>query len=138
MNWVTYVESDTNLTTRQEIYIHEEQQRKKKIKYREFEKVVLDYCILSHLEYLRGFTLLFREVNRDQNGILKEREFREMIHRIDPEGELNLNIEQLLIHVDPFTSDQISYSSCVTILSNIFVDEKNQLTLIHSLNTRTA
>jgi hypothetical protein len=38
---------------------------------------------------------------------------------MNPDGELNLNIEQLLIHTDPFTSDQISYSSCVTILSNV-------------------
>jgi hypothetical protein len=70
--WTTFTDCDTGLTTRQEIYLHEELQKKKKIKYRDFEKIVLDYCLLSHLEYLRGFTLLFREVNLDQNGILKE------------------------------------------------------------------
>jgi hypothetical protein len=61
--WTTFTDCDTGLTTRQEIYLHEELQKKKKIKYRDFEKIVLDYCLLSHLEYLRGFTLLFREVH---------------------------------------------------------------------------
>lgn len=137
MDYVTYVDSETTLTTRKEIYMHEERERKKKIKYKMFEKTVLDYCQLSHLEYLRGFTLQFRSVNKEQNGILTEKEFRDLIHRIDPEGELNLNIEQLLIHVDPFTNDAISYSSCVTIQSNIIIDEKNQQTLLHNINTKS-
>jgi len=44
MDYVTYVDSETHLTTRKEIYMHEERERKKKIKYRMFEKTVLDYC----------------------------------------------------------------------------------------------
>ena len=41
--WTTYVEDESSLSTWQEIYIHEELQKKKKIKYKDFEKIVLDY-----------------------------------------------------------------------------------------------
>ena len=97
-NWTYYVNEKNSQNTRQELYIYEDANKKKKIKYKDFEKIILDFSLMSHLQYLRGFTLLFREINKDQNGIINEKEFREQIHRMDPEGEYNLNIEQLLIH----------------------------------------
>ena len=46
---------------------------------------------------------------------------------------VGLNATNLLVHLDPFNSNQITYSSCVTILSQIVVDNDNKSTLFVEL-----
>lgn len=65
------------------------------------------------------FIALFKSVDKDQNGIVDESEFRELVERIDPRGELGLVIEDMLDLLDPFSNDIITFSSCVTLFSSV-------------------
>ena len=65
------------------------------------------------------FITLFKSVDKDQNGIIDEQEFRELVERIDPRGELGLVIEEMLDLLDPFSNDIITFSSCVTLFSSV-------------------
>lgn len=65
------------------------------------------------------FITLFKSVDKDQNGIIDEQEFRELGERIDPRGELGLVVEEMLDLLDPFSNDIITFSSCVTLFSSV-------------------
>lgn len=62
---------------------------------------------------------MFRNMDTDQNGIIDESEFRNLVSTIDPRGELGLVIEEMLDLLDPFANDIITFSSCVTLFSSV-------------------
>lgn len=39
--------------------------------------------------------------------------------KIDPTQKFNLDTNTLLIHLDPFSNDKITFSSCVAFLSDV-------------------
>lgn len=102
------------------------EQEKKRIKYSNFEKVefglpqiILDFQLKSHENFLCKFIEKFRQVDRDQNGIIDEREMRELVKIIDPRGEMGMQIDEMLDLLDPFSNDIITFSSVVTLLSSV-------------------
>lgn len=58
-------------------------------------------------------------VDRDQNGIVDEEEFRQLIKIVDPRNEMGMKIDELLDLLDPFSNDIITFSSIVTLLSSV-------------------
>lgn len=58
--------------TREEM-LKRERATKKKITYSDFMKVLLDFQIRGHEIFLKQFIEIFREADRDTNGIVDEK-----------------------------------------------------------------
>jgi Ca2+-binding EF-hand superfamily protein len=95
------------------------EQEKKRIKYVAFQKIILDFQLKSHENFLINFIEKFRQVDSDQNGIVDEAEFRKLIKTIDPQSEMGIKVDLLLDILDPFSNDIITFSSIVTLLSSV-------------------
>eukprot|EP00826_Nyctotherus_ovalis_P055261 TRINITY_DN7324_c0_g1_i9.p1 TRINITY_DN7324_c0_g1~~TRINITY_DN7324_c0_g1_i9.p1 ORF type:complete len:531 (-),score=182.88 TRINITY_DN7324_c0_g1_i9:276-1868(-) len=86
--------------------------------YRLFQKIVLDFQLDTHSEYLKNFTNLFKEVDKERNGVLNEKTFRELL------GRMNLSaseeeVQRFLQIVDPYNNQRITYSECLSLLSSV-------------------
>lgn len=81
--------------------------------------MILDFQLKSHENFLAAFIEKFKTVDRDQNGIVDEEEFRQLIRIIDPRNEMGMKIDELLDLLDPFSNDIITFSSIVTLLSSV-------------------
>jgi hypothetical protein len=91
-----------------------------KLAFTEFLKVLLDFQLKGHEKFLLKFMKLFRQFDKDKNGVINEEEFRQLIIATDPnknDGE----IQDLLNMVDPHNNQQISFSECVNFLSSDLV-----------------
>lgn len=95
------------------------EQEKKRIKYVAFQKIILDFQLKSHENFLINFIEKFKQVDTDQNGIVDETEFRKLIKTIDSQNEMGIKIDILLDILDPFSNDIITFSSIVTLLSSV-------------------
>lgn len=95
------------------------EQEKKRIKYVAFQKIILDFQLKSHENFLINFIEKFKQVDSDQNGIVDESEFRRLIKIIDSQNEMGIKIDVLLDILDPFSNDIITFSSIVTLLSSV-------------------
>ena len=84
-------------------------------------KIILDFQSKSHEKFLRKFIILYRQVDKDNNGIVDEKEFNELIVRMNV-GKDQSDINRLLQIVDPYNNQQITFSQCVTLFSAV---EKN-------------
>ena len=69
----------------------------------EFQKGILDFQLQEHEKFLFQFNLLFKQVDKDNNGVINEREFRELILSmnvvVQDSGENDL--DALLRVIDP-------------------------------------
>jgi Ca2+-binding EF-hand superfamily protein len=61
----------------------------------------------------------FKQVDRDQNGIVDEKEFRSLIKSVDSGNQMGLKVDEMLDLLDPFSNDIITLSSIVTLLSSV-------------------
>lgn len=57
-----------------------------------------------------------------------------MIKEITSKLGCGLNQANLLVHLDPFASGQVTYSSCVTVLSQIVVNTDTETSLLLALS----
>eukprot|EP00743_Colponemidia_sp_Colp-15_P004572 GILK01004929.1.p1 GENE.GILK01004929.1~~GILK01004929.1.p1 ORF type:complete len:534 (+),score=90.15 GILK01004929.1:109-1602(+) len=88
-----------------------------RIKYVDFLKILLDFQLRGHERFLQRFLRLFRLVDKDNNGIINEAEFRELLAAMGSDTT-EQNVAKLLSIVDPWNNQQITYSECVTFLSS--------------------
>ena len=95
------------------------EQERKRIKYFYFQKIILDFQLKSHENFLNNFIDRFRIVDSDQNGIVDEDEFRKLIKQIDSSQDMGIKIDYLLDILDPFSNNIITFSSIVTLLSSV-------------------
>merc|ERR1711865_492033 len=72
------------------------------------------------LKFLLEFMKLFRQFDKDKNGVINEEEFRQLIIATDP-NKTDKEIQDLLNLVDPHNNQQISFSECVNFLSSDLV-----------------
>ena len=91
-----------------------------RILYFEFQRVLLDFQLKSHERYLRKFVNLFKEIDKDTNGLLNEEEFIQLIEMMKIEGIRRKESSRLLQKVDPYNHQQISFSDCISLFSNEF------------------
>ena len=56
-----------------------------------------------------------------------------MLGFIVAHSPFGLNAANLLIHLDPFNSNTITFSSCVTVLSQVVTDPSSKSTLLFDL-----
>merc|ERR1712086_1225520 len=91
-----------------------------KIMYEDFLKILLDFQLKGHEKFLLKFMKLFRQFDKDKNGVINEEEFRQLIIATDP-NKTDKEIQDLLNLVDPHNNQQISFSECVNFLSSDLV-----------------
>ena len=60
-----------------------EKESQKQIEYKKFEKIILDFQLKSHHNFLSNFLNLFRKVDQDQNGVIDEDEFIQLIQFLE-------------------------------------------------------
>ena len=91
-----------------------------KLSYHDFQKIILDFQLQEHEKFLFRFTQLFKEVDIDNNGIINEDEFRELVAKmnvIEREDE----VQYLLQLVDPYNNQKMTFSEIVHLLSSHMV-----------------
>jgi hypothetical protein len=91
-----------------------------KIMYEDFLKILLDFQLKGHEKFLLKFMKLFRQFDKDKNGVIDEVEFRQLILATDP-NKTDDETQDLLNLVDPHNNQQISFSECVNFLSSDLV-----------------
>lgn len=65
---------------------------------------------------------MFRGFDSDRDGRLSEQQFRNMIKKIELITGKNLNINSLLLKLDPANTKFVNYSGIVFVLSNEFLE----------------
>ena len=61
---------------------------------------------------------LFKELDRDTNGVLNEEEFRQLLACMNILVEED--IEKLLQIIDPYNNKKMTFSECIVLLSSVF------------------
>jgi len=92
-----------------------------KISFKDFQKCILDYQIKSRDRYLKNFVSSFRKSDKDNNGVINEEEFYELLTNIKIYGELlEENAVRLLNIIDPNNNKQIIFSDCVSLFKMVY------------------
>ena len=96
------------------------------IPYFDFIQLVCENQIENREKYLKKFVQLFKKFDTDEDGILNEEQFIEMVKTI-PYCVSNLDyyIEILLNKIDPFNHHRFIFSDCVNAFSTEIADESN-------------
>ena len=91
-----------------------------RIPFVDFLKILLDFQLNGHEKFLSKFRRYFLEVDSDKNGVVNELQFRNLVRRIDP-GKSADAIENLMMLVDPYNNQHITFSEAVGALSSELV-----------------
>ncbi|TNV84525.1 hypothetical protein FGO68_gene3771 [Halteria grandinella] len=100
----------------QQILNQETSQLKDRLKFHVFLKTVLDFQLREHEKFLSRFLQEFRVIDSDNDGILDENAFRQLMKRfrgVVPQDK----VENYLQVIDPFNNQKITFSECVHLLS---------------------
>jgi Ca2+-binding EF-hand superfamily protein len=126
--------NDRRLTREERQQVMKEQE-KRRIKFSTFQKIILDFQLKSHENFLYKFIEKFKLVDKDQNGIIDEQELRQLIKYIDPRHEMGIKPEDMLDLLDPFSNNKITFSSVVTLLSSQLTNfNGKQLSVLHRIS----
>ena len=81
---------------------------------------MLDHHIKSKDRYLKNFVGLFKKHDNDNNGIINEGEFVNILTSTNFYGEyLEEQTMRLLSVIDPNNNSQITFSECVSLFSQV-------------------
>ena len=88
------------------------------ISYNDFINIIGNYQIRNRDKYLKNFVDLFRKFDTNNDGILNENEFVDLIKSIPYcQKNIEINIFKFLSIVDPFNNKKIIFSDCVKLFS---------------------
>jgi Ca2+-binding EF-hand superfamily protein len=116
-----YSARDTNRAqksklTREERLALVAQKDSDKLLFSEFLKAVLDFQLKEHEKFLYKFIVAFKQVDNDNNGVLNEDEFVNLIKSMricDSEEEISKFLEV----VDPYNNQEVTFSEIVHLFS---------------------
>lgn len=96
-----------------------------KIYFKDFTKIVMDYQIKLRDRYLKNLVIIYKKVDTDNDGIINENEFFQIINNLGYYGnDSESQTERLLNIADPFNHQQVTFSDCVSLFSNeIIIDQ---------------
>lgn len=103
------------------------------IKYKDFEKIILDFQLLSHRQFLSRFINMFRQYDANNFGYLDEDQFKELMTTVDPEQRVNL--DSIMEAIDPQEMGVFPFSACVSVFSKteMFEDADGITTIMHHI-----
>jgi hypothetical protein len=106
--------------TREDILARRERERsiKGRIAYRDFLKVLLDFQLKGHEQFLAPYLRLFRSVDTDNNGVISEFEFRHLVASMELQFSED-EVLRMLQLVDPFNNQLITFSESVTLFTSV-------------------
>ena len=87
--------------------------------------ICLQHQIKMHIKYLKPFVKLFKSIDSNQAGFLKEDQFIELIKKMNIFGEENIQkiVQEYLNIIDPYQYGRITFSDTVDLFSKINYDE---------------
>ena len=91
-----------------------------RISFGTFLRILLDFQLRGHERFLQRFRDLFRQFDQDRNGVLDEDEFKALVFSLDG-TKTEDEVEELLARADPDNNKLLTYSDCVTHLSEELV-----------------
>lgn len=112
--------------TREEAVLLREKEKmlKNRILYSDFLKVLLDFQLHGHEKFLEKFLQLFKMVDSDNDGIINEEEFRDLVLNMDL-GFTEEDVDRLLQIIDPYDNQQITFSEGVALFSTELIPVEN-------------
>ena len=112
--------TDSRKLTREEQMMRMQQKDFERLQFTDFQKIILDFQLKEHEKFLEKFIDVFKSIDSDNNGIINESEFRELVQSMDvisDEEEVNY----LLQMIDPFNNQQMTFSELVHLFSSHMV-----------------
>lgn len=103
--------------TREERLALVSQKDSDKLLYSEFLKAVLDFQLKEHEKFLYKFIVAFKQVDTDNNGVVNEDEFSELVKRMKIWDDEEQDISYFLQVVDPYNNNEITFSEIVHLFS---------------------
>ena len=99
----------------------------KNIMYKDFLRIVLNSHIRFRDRQLKNFVQIFQSVDTDRDGVLSEEEFWELMQKtkIFKEVEIESKMLYFLEKIDPFDNQKITFSECISFLSEEFIKDEN-------------
>lgn len=121
-----YSMMDSRKLTREEQMMRMQQKDYERLQFSDFQKYILDFQLKEHEKFLEKFIAVFKSIDSDNNGVINESEFRELVSSmevINDEEEVNY----LLQMIDPFNNQQMTFSELVHLFSShlVPVDERD-------------
>ena len=85
--------------------------------------------------YLKPFVDLFKKLDDNNDGILNEKQFINLVKNMNiyDDNNFDLGINELLNDIDPYRNKQITFTDCVTLFSK--KDENNE-TILDKLHNK--
>jgi len=85
------------------------------ISYKKFEKIVLDFFLSQHENFLSKTRQIFKSLDVNDDGILQQHELVNSIGYIDPMNELKFAKEEFVQLCDPFNTDSVTFSKFIKV-----------------------
>ena len=105
--------------TREEIIQLSKTKDEYNIPLKDLVKILHEYQIKLREKYLKNFVILFKIVDKDNNGIINEEEFVNLLYNMNIFGDqIKIKIVELLTQIDPYNNKQITFSECVNLFDN--------------------
>jgi Ca2+-binding EF-hand superfamily protein len=112
------LDTDRKLT-REEIIQLSKLKEEYNIPLKDLVKILHEFQIKLREKYLKNFVFLFKNVDKDNNGIINEEEFVSLLYNMNIFGDqLKMKKVELLTQVDPYNNKQITFSECVNLFGN--------------------
>ncbi|CAD8137533.1 unnamed protein product [Paramecium octaurelia] len=89
-----------------------------------FIKLILEYFMSLHQQYLANLCIVFKSVDHDKDGILNQQQFQKLTESIKPNLQ-NEEYSKLYEILDPFKNDKITFSQIVKVFRNPQFHNKN-------------
>ena len=113
------LDTDRKLT-REEIIQLSKLKEEYNIPFKDLVKIIHEFQIKQREKQLKNFVQLFKSVDKDNNGIINEEEFVNLLYNMKIFGDnLKQKIVELLTQIDPYNNKQITFSECVNLFGNI-------------------
>lgn len=106
--------------SREEMMLNREKERalRSRIPFADLLKILLDFQLKGHEKFLQGFLRRFRSADRDEDGYLSEKEFRDLADSLEM-GLNSADMERLLQLIDPYDYQKINFSQCVSLFTSV-------------------
>ena len=113
------LDTDRKLT-REEIIQLSKLKEEYNIPFKDLVKILHDFQIKQREKQLKNFVNIFKSVDKDNNGVINEEEFVNLLYNMNIFGDnLKQKIVELLTQIDPYNNKQITFSECVNLFSTI-------------------
>lgn len=112
--------TDSRKLTREEQMVRMQQKDYERLQFKDFQKIILDFQLKEHEKFLEKYINVFKSIDSDNNGVINESEFRELVQSMDVIGDED-EVNYLLQMIDPFNNQQMTFSELVHLFSSHMV-----------------